>query len=156
MSKEVMQALQEASEAYLASLFEDVNRCAIHAGRVTVQQKDMSLARLLRKEPDAPECQDFVATARACKGVKGLGGVTPVRHKRQYEKKAPKKPPSKAVPVVPAVVAEIIGTGAIQVNTSMDAVKATQAEAADDMSMSETEVDDDDASVTSTYSYWDN
>jgi hypothetical protein len=156
MEKDAIQALQEASEAYITGLFEDANRCAIHAGRVTVQQKDMSLARLLRKEPDAPECQDFVATARVCKGVKGLGGVIPVRPKRQYKKKEPKKPPSKAVPVVPAVVAETIGTGAIQVTTSTDAVKAPQAEAADDMSMSETEVDDDDASVTSTYSYWDN
>jgi hypothetical protein len=30
-------ALQEASEAYLVSLFEDTNLCAIHAKRVTVR-----------------------------------------------------------------------------------------------------------------------
>jgi histone H3 len=35
-------ALQEASEAYLVSLFEDTNLCAIHAKRVTVR-KDFSL-----------------------------------------------------------------------------------------------------------------
>ena len=43
-------ALQEASEAYLASLFEDTNFCAIHAGRVTIFPKDMQLARRIRGE----------------------------------------------------------------------------------------------------------
>jgi AraC-like DNA-binding protein len=125
ISKEAMQALQEASEAYLASLFEDVNRCAIHAGRVTVQQKDMNLARLLRKEPDAPECQDFVAAARACRGIKGLGGVKPVRPKRRYPKKAPKKQLSETVPAVSALVAETVGTVSTKDNTSGEAAKAT-------------------------------
>jgi Core histone H2A/H2B/H3/H4 len=32
-------ALQEASEAYLVSLFEDTNLCAIHAKRVTIMPK---------------------------------------------------------------------------------------------------------------------
>lgn len=41
-------ALQEAVEAYLVSLFEDTNQCAIHAKRVTIQQKDVQLARRLR------------------------------------------------------------------------------------------------------------
>jgi histone H3 len=40
-------ALQEAVEMYLVSLFEDSNLCAIHAKRVTIQQKDMHLARRL-------------------------------------------------------------------------------------------------------------
>jgi histone H3/H4 len=43
-------ALQEASEAYLVSLFEDTNLCAIHAKRVTIQPKDLQLARRLRGE----------------------------------------------------------------------------------------------------------
>ena len=43
-------ALQEAAEAYLVSLFEDTNLAAIHAKRVTIQTKDMSLARRLRGE----------------------------------------------------------------------------------------------------------
>ena len=43
-----LSALQEASEAYLVSLFEDTNLCAIHAKRVTVMQKDMQLSRRLR------------------------------------------------------------------------------------------------------------
>src|SRR6185437_3670788 len=34
-------ALQEASEAYLVSLFEDTNLCAIHAKRVTIFPKDI-------------------------------------------------------------------------------------------------------------------
>ncbi|TBU46787.1 histone-fold-containing protein [Dichomitus squalens] len=41
-------ALQEASEAYLVSLFEDTNLAAIHAKRVTIQPKDLALARRLR------------------------------------------------------------------------------------------------------------
>jgi histone H3/H4 len=44
-------ALQEASEAYLVSLFEDTNMCAIHAKRVTIMPKDMQLARRIRGEP---------------------------------------------------------------------------------------------------------
>ena len=38
-------ALQEASEAYLVGLFEDVNLCAIHTKRVTIMPKDVQLAR---------------------------------------------------------------------------------------------------------------
>ena len=41
-------ALQEAAEAYLVGLFEDTNLCAIHARRVTIQPKDMQLARRIR------------------------------------------------------------------------------------------------------------
>ncbi len=41
-------ALQEASEAYLISLFEDANLCAIHAKRVTIMPKDLELAQRLR------------------------------------------------------------------------------------------------------------
>ena len=43
-----LHALQEASEAYIVGLFEDTNLCAIHAKRVTVQKKDMDLARRIR------------------------------------------------------------------------------------------------------------
>lgn len=43
-------ALQEAAEAYLVSLFEDTNLCAIHAKRVTIQPKDIQLARRIRGE----------------------------------------------------------------------------------------------------------
>jgi histone H3 len=43
-------ALQEAAEAYLVSLFEDTNLCAIHAKRVTIAPKDMRLARRIRGE----------------------------------------------------------------------------------------------------------
>lgn len=41
-------ALQEASEAYLVRLFEDINLCAIHAKRVTIMPKDIQLARRIR------------------------------------------------------------------------------------------------------------
>jgi histone H3 len=43
-------ALQEASEAYLVSLFQDTNLCAIHAKRVTIMPKDIQLARRIRGE----------------------------------------------------------------------------------------------------------
>jgi histone H3 len=45
-----LMALQEASEAYLAGLFEDANLCAIHARRVTIFPKDIQLARRIRGE----------------------------------------------------------------------------------------------------------
>ena len=41
-------ALQEAAEAYVVSLFEDTNLCAIHAKRATIMKKDMELARRIR------------------------------------------------------------------------------------------------------------
>ena len=43
-------ALQEATEAYLVGLFEDTNLAAIHAKRVTIQPKDVQLARRIRGE----------------------------------------------------------------------------------------------------------
>lgn len=43
-------ALQEAAEAYLVGLFADTNLCAIHAKRVTIQAKDIQLARRIRGE----------------------------------------------------------------------------------------------------------
>eukprot|EP00887_Chlorella_sp_A99_P001247 scaffold14.g1247.t1 len=43
-------ALQEAAEAYLVGLFEDTNLAAIHAKRVTIQPKDIQLARRIRGE----------------------------------------------------------------------------------------------------------
>ncbi len=45
-----LQAMQEALEAYLVSLFDDTNLCAIHAKRVTIMPKDMQLARRIRGE----------------------------------------------------------------------------------------------------------
>jgi histone H3 len=43
-------ALQEAAEAYIQSIFEDAQLCAIHAKRITIQPQDMSLARRIRGE----------------------------------------------------------------------------------------------------------
>ena len=45
-----LSALQESSEGFLVSLFEDTNLCAIHAKRVTIMPKDMQLARRIRGE----------------------------------------------------------------------------------------------------------
>ena len=41
----MMMALQEAAEVYLAQLLEDSNLCTIHAKRITIQPKDIQLAR---------------------------------------------------------------------------------------------------------------
>ena len=41
-------ALHVASEDYLIGLFEDSYLCALHAKRVTLMKKDMTLARRLR------------------------------------------------------------------------------------------------------------
>ena len=41
-------ALQEAAETYVVELLEKTNKCAIHAKRVTILQKDMQLARRLK------------------------------------------------------------------------------------------------------------
>lgn len=43
-------ALQESAEAYLVGIFEDANLCALHSRRVTIQPKDIHLARLIRKD----------------------------------------------------------------------------------------------------------
>ena len=42
--------LQEAAEAFLVSLLEDANLCAIHAKRVTIMPKDIQLARHIQGE----------------------------------------------------------------------------------------------------------
>ena len=43
-------ALQEAAEAYMVGIFEDVQCCAVHAKRVTIMPKDVQLARRIRGE----------------------------------------------------------------------------------------------------------
>lgn len=48
---QAMGALQEASEAYLVSLFEDVNLLAVHGKRVTIMTKDIHLAKRIRRDP---------------------------------------------------------------------------------------------------------
>ncbi|KAK2657039.1 hypothetical protein Ddye_010091 [Dipteronia dyeriana] len=48
--REIAQDFKEAAEAYLVSLIEDMNLCAIHAKRVTIMPKDIQLARRIRGE----------------------------------------------------------------------------------------------------------
>jgi histone H3/H4 len=43
-----MEALQQASEAFLVQLFDDGNLCAIHAKRVTIMTRDLQLAQRIR------------------------------------------------------------------------------------------------------------
>ncbi|KAH8650405.1 histone-fold-containing protein [Tricladium varicosporioides] len=44
-----LDALQEATEAFLTTEFELTNLAAIHAKRVTIQQKDMKLVQRMRR-----------------------------------------------------------------------------------------------------------
>lgn len=50
-----IEALQNAAEAYLVALFEDVNRAAIHAKRVTVRPEDLHIVRKIRSSVNANE-----------------------------------------------------------------------------------------------------
>lgn len=45
---EAVEALQQASEAFIVTLFEDCVLCALHAKRVTVTSRDMALALRIR------------------------------------------------------------------------------------------------------------
>jgi histone H3 len=47
-----LEALQEASEAYLIGLFEDSNIVAINAKRVTIMPRDMQVVRRIRGQQD--------------------------------------------------------------------------------------------------------
>ena len=46
-----VECLQSASEAIITKTFEDANVCAIHAGRKTIQRKDLYIAHRLSQEP---------------------------------------------------------------------------------------------------------
>ena len=48
--RKAVDALQDASEAYITDVLSDANLCAIHGKRVTIMVKDMHLARRLRGE----------------------------------------------------------------------------------------------------------
>jgi histone H3/H4 len=50
MQKEAMAALHQASEIYLTGLMTDANLLALHARRVTLQPRDIKLARRIRGE----------------------------------------------------------------------------------------------------------
>ena len=43
-------ALQEATEAYLVSVFEDTNLCAMHAKSVTIMPRDIQHTRRMRSD----------------------------------------------------------------------------------------------------------
>ena len=46
----MIMALQEAAEGYLVQLLEDSNLCTIHAKHITIQPKDIQLARRIHGE----------------------------------------------------------------------------------------------------------
>ena len=47
-----IEALHDGAESYMISLLEDANLLAIHARRITVQPRDIQLARRIRGEKD--------------------------------------------------------------------------------------------------------
>jgi histone H3 len=49
-TKSAIEAVQTSAEDYLVKLFEDASLCAAHGKRVTVQDKDIYLARRIRGE----------------------------------------------------------------------------------------------------------
>ncbi|KAI9573968.1 histone-fold-containing protein, partial [Boletus coccyginus] len=65
-SSDVME-LHEVANAYLMSLFEDTDLAAIHAKCVTIQPKDLALARWL--------CGEHSLRCRVAGGCQGLSGV---------------------------------------------------------------------------------
>jgi len=46
---EALHCLQEAAEAYIVSMLEDVNLIAVHNRRVTIMKRDLLLVRRIRK-----------------------------------------------------------------------------------------------------------
>ena len=51
-TRQAVKALHEGTEAYMVSLLEDANLLAIYARRITLQPRDIQLARRIRGEPD--------------------------------------------------------------------------------------------------------
>ena len=51
-ARSVVEALHQAAEDYLVTIMEDANLLAIHARHVTVQPRDIQLARRIRGEKD--------------------------------------------------------------------------------------------------------
>jgi histone H3/H4 len=47
-----IQALQEVAEEYIVFLFKDAQFCAVHAKRIIVQPKNLTLARRIRGEQE--------------------------------------------------------------------------------------------------------
>ena len=50
-TRQALKALHKGAEAYMVSLLEDANLLAIHARRITLQPRDIQLARRIRGEP---------------------------------------------------------------------------------------------------------
>ena len=51
-AKKAIEAIHQAAEDYLVTVMEDANLLAIHAKRVTLQPRDIQLARRIRGEKD--------------------------------------------------------------------------------------------------------
>ena len=51
-TRQAVKALHKGTEAYMVSLLEDANLLAIHARQITLQPRDIQLARRIRGEID--------------------------------------------------------------------------------------------------------
>lgn len=71
MQGSALLALQEASEAYLVSLFEDTNLCAIHAKRKTIMPRDMHLALRMRHNWSSQQLENLQKQSALARKVRG-------------------------------------------------------------------------------------
>ena len=51
-ARNAIEALHQAAEDYLVTVMEDANLLALHAKRITIQPRDIQLARHIRGEKD--------------------------------------------------------------------------------------------------------
>ena len=52
VQSKAMEALHQAAEIYLGGVLQDAYLCTLHANRVTLQPRDIQLARRIRGEAD--------------------------------------------------------------------------------------------------------
>lgn len=97
-TKTALEAVQEASEAYLISVLEDAQLASLHTKRITVQPKDIQLVRRIRGE----ENTDWEVKQVAPKppAVQPLTPVKPkgVKSRKATPKAKPKRKTIKATP----------------------------------------------------------
>lgn len=97
-TEKALEALQEASEAFLVTLFEDANLMAIHTKRVTIQPKDMAVALRIRNQLDLARAVVVVGAARAPPAPRKQAPPAQKKQKARAPQKRPAKAPAKKRP----------------------------------------------------------
>lgn len=79
-----LEALQQASEAYIVDLFTDANECAIEHDRVTIEPRDMRLAMRMRHDHNLPQVTTLAEHSRKPKAaIKSVPSKRRVRKSKQ-------------------------------------------------------------------------